>query len=976
MKTLLKLLVVIVAILIALLFILPVAYKSEIINLTKHELNKNVNATIDFEDADISLIKSFPNFNISIYEFNIIGKGEFKNDTLIKIKKISMAVDIFSVINTNNYKIKNIGLISPVANIKVLANGHVNYDIAMPDDISVKSTDNKSNNLNNDTATGFYFDINKFRISNGEINYYDAKKNIKLNVKGLNHILSGKLNADKAILNTNTKIAALNLSYQNVAYISKVAINYRARINANIKDGIYTLGNNELIVNNLALNFDGSVSSIEDGLNLVLSFNSKGNKFKDILSLVPAIYAHNFNEVKTTGTFSVNGFVKGTYNDTHIPAFNISASVENARFKYPDLPKSVQNINIKANISNKGGDADNTIIDIKKIDLQLGDDQFSASAKVSNPFSDPKIDMRAIGDINLYNIKSYYPIDYYKKLRGTISFNVKFDGRLSSIEDKNNITTLDNDNSFVAMGSIVAKGINFIIDEVNDPINIIAAQLNFSPQYIDLVNLKVIIGKSDLEATGKINNYLSYYFNNGVLEGSLISNSIYMNIDKLLAHSTDKNSPQLGNNQSGSTNKPQNKSNSIVELPSNVNFNLKAQFSKLIYDSLNMDNVTGKLTIANNVLQLDNLIMDAVDGKMIVNGSYSTIKPDKPDIDFQINMKNLSIPKAYNNFAIIRNYLPLAKKTTGLLSANFRLSTTLDTKMMPIYSTMNGKGTLSTSKITINDLNSLIQVAEKLNLTEFKHLEIAGINIGFKFVDGKLVVKPTKFSYKNIDGEIEGWTGFDKSIGYTLKVKVPRKEFGDEANKLLDGLLAQANSYGANFTVSDKIPISIFIDGTIDNPKVSTTFTKENSKKAVKNTEQVIKEVVKNEKDKFGKDASAKAKQIIDDANKQAKQIIEEAEKQAKLIKENASKAKKDLLSETDKQAKALIAEGKKNGVIAEMAANEAAKQLVSGVQNNADNIIKEANKKADDIIKTAKATSAKLRKEADIQAKKVGGTK
>jgi vacuolar-type H+-ATPase subunit H len=443
-----------------------------------------------------------------------------------------------------------------------------------------------------------------------------------------------------------------------------------------------------------------------------------------------------------------------------------------------------------------------------------------------------------------------------------------------------------------------------------------------------------------------------------------------------MAHNTGKSPSQTGGTKSESADKPQSKTTSIVEIPSNVNFSLKSEFSKLIYDSLNMDNVTGKLSIANNVLQIDNLMMDAVDGKMIVNGSYSTVKPDKPEIDFQINMKNLSIPKAYNNFAIIRNYLPLAKKTTGTLSANFKLSTALDEKMMPIYSTMNGKGTLSTSKITINDLNSLLQVANKLNLTEFKHLEVNGININFMFVDGKLVVKPTKVNYKNIDGEIEGWTGFDKTIDYTLNVEVPRKEFGSDANKLLDGLLAQANSYGANFTVSDKIPISIFIGGTLDNPKVSTAFTKGNSSTDAKNTEQVIKEVVKKEKDKLSKDASAKAKKIIDDADKQAKQIIKEAEKQAKLIKENASQAKKDLLSETDKQAKALIAEGKKNGPIAEMAANEAAKQLVSGVQDNADNIIKEANKKADDIIKNAKATSRKLREEADIQAKKAGGAK
>jgi len=62
MKTLLKILAVIIIIFIGLLFILPIVYKSEIIRLTKIEINKSVNATIDFKDIDLSLITSFPDF--------------------------------------------------------------------------------------------------------------------------------------------------------------------------------------------------------------------------------------------------------------------------------------------------------------------------------------------------------------------------------------------------------------------------------------------------------------------------------------------------------------------------------------------------------------------------------------------------------------------------------------------------------------------------------------------------------------------------------------------------------------------------------------------------------------------------------------------------------------------------------------------------------------------------------------------------
>ncbi|MFK5857477.1 MAG: AsmA-like C-terminal region-containing protein [Bacteroidota bacterium] len=967
MKILLKILAALIVIVIVLIFILPAIYKSEIISLTKNELNKNVNATIDFDNIDLSLFSSFPDFNISIYGLNIVGKNEFEKDTLIKIERISMALDLFSVINSDSYRIKGIKVYSPIVNIKVLENGKSNYDISLPH-TDAENVNSKDNSTDNDS--GFNLDINKFHISQGELTYCNAELNTQVYLSGLNHTLSGKLATDDVVLFTNTKIASLTLIYEDIPYLSNVAVVYKASIDADIINEIYTLGKNELIINDLFTSFDGTVSYIEDDLNLILTFNSVGNKFKDILSLVPAIYANDFGKIETEGKFSINGFVKGVYSDKHIPSFNISASVDDAMFKYPDLPGSVKNIVVEANISNTGGDIDNTIIDIGKLNMMLGKNQFSANVKISTPISDPNIDTRIIGEINLADIKNFYPIEGGDELVGDLSFNVKFEGALSSIEE-NNLTS--GDNRFIAMGSILARDINYKTSTIKDPINIVTVQLNFSPKYLDLVSFNATTGKNNIQATGKIVNYLPYYFNNGKLGGNLIINSSYLNIDELLSVPDVESSSSM-DNKPANQGHTEGTSDFIVEIPDNINFTVLAKFQKLIYDSLEMDNVTGKLILNNRILQIKNLSMDAVEGKMIVVGSYSTVNLEKPEVDFNLNMKNMSIPDAYNQFAIIRNYLPLAKKTTGLFSADFRLNTVLDNHMLPVYSTTNGSGTLSTTKITINDLNSLTQIAQSLKLINFNSMEIDKIHVNFEFVDGKLEVQPTKFKYQNIDAEIEGWTSFDKSIGYTLKLDVPRSEFGSEANKVIDGLLAQVNSYGANISVSDMIPVSISIDGTLDNPKISTAFNASKSNTIVKEVKETVAEELNKAKEKLSEDAEVKAQKIIDDANKQSKQLIKEAEEQAKLLKTDAAAAKKNLITEADKQAKALIAEGKKNGFVAEMAAKEVAKQLKYEVNNNADAIIEEVKKHADDIIKEAKIASKKLNEEAKKEAKKVRG--
>ena len=91
MKTLFKILGIVVILIIALAFILPIVFKGKIIDLAKEEINKNVNATIDFRDINLSLFKSFPNFNLSIDGLTVVGKDEFISDTLANILSINIS---------------------------------------------------------------------------------------------------------------------------------------------------------------------------------------------------------------------------------------------------------------------------------------------------------------------------------------------------------------------------------------------------------------------------------------------------------------------------------------------------------------------------------------------------------------------------------------------------------------------------------------------------------------------------------------------------------------------------------------------------------------------------------------------------------------------------------------------------------------------------------------------------------------------
>ena len=63
--------------------VLPWLLRDKIIERAKTELNKYLNAVVDFSDVNISLIRNFPYASVRFEDFYISGKDEFVNDTLI-----------------------------------------------------------------------------------------------------------------------------------------------------------------------------------------------------------------------------------------------------------------------------------------------------------------------------------------------------------------------------------------------------------------------------------------------------------------------------------------------------------------------------------------------------------------------------------------------------------------------------------------------------------------------------------------------------------------------------------------------------------------------------------------------------------------------------------------------------------------------------------------------------------------------------
>jgi uncharacterized protein involved in outer membrane biogenesis len=322
--------------LLALAFIIPIVFKKQITNLVKKEINKALTAKVDFKDASLSLFRHFPRVAISVSNISIVGNQTFTGDTLLSAKSIDVSANLISIIKGENIKVGGVYIESPRIFAKVNKEGQPNWDIVR--------SDGDTTNLNAaDTASSpFSLQLKEYTISNGYIKYSDDAGGMYAEIAGLDHKGSGDFNQDAFTLFTDTKTDAVNFTYAGVPYLVNTKTSIDADIAIESNNSKYSFKTDDIALNNLKLSAGGFIQLVNDSTyNMDINFKTPSNEFKDILSLIPAIYKTDFDKIKTDGKAAFEGFAKGTYSPTQLPAYDVKLNVTDGSFQYPDLPKPV-----------------------------------------------------------------------------------------------------------------------------------------------------------------------------------------------------------------------------------------------------------------------------------------------------------------------------------------------------------------------------------------------------------------------------------------------------------------------------------------------------------------------------------------------------------------------------------------------------------------------------------------------------------
>src|SRR4029078_7971512 len=138
-----------------------------------------------------------------------------------------------------------------------------------------------------------------------------------------------------------------------------------------------------------------------------------------------------------------------------------------------------------------------------------------------------------------------------------------------------------------------------------------------------------------------------------------------------------------------------NTSSEPFVVPSNIDLTINAKAAKVKYDKVDYNNINGALILADETIKLQNVKTEALDGTMILNGSYSTrINKKDPAITINYDVKDINVQKAFYAFNTIQKLMPICQFLDGKLHSQLLMTGNLNGNMMPDLNTLSGKGNL------------------------------------------------------------------------------------------------------------------------------------------------------------------------------------------------------------------------------------------------------------------------------------------
>lgn len=921
-----------IALLLILAIVLPILFKPQILQYAQIEINKRVNATVSFDDLNISLFKGFPNLYVSLEGVKVINKAPFQGDTLAMLDEFALRVNLMSLFDLSHIEVYQVTLDHPYVHAHRNALGLANWDIAIPSAEAAAPEEAEAADPNA-PATVYGASLQRFEILHADLAYADDSTKMYARAQDLNFDLSGDLGSARSQLDLGLLIEKVFFRMGGVTYAPGLKVIFDAKVDADLEKKLYVLEDNTFALNAFALKFDGWVAMPGDSIAMDMKLGTKGANFKSLLSLVPAVFLKGYESLRAEGNLQIDGHVHGAMVGKELPSAKIQLGVRNAMLQYEVLPKKADNINIDLVANFNGKNQDATTLDLNRFTVSMAGNPVELTAHVRTPMSDPQVEATAKGHVDLGTVQQIVPLDSMT-LSGILDLDLAAALRQSYIEQKAyDKCKLDGE---LRLQKVELEGV------MPKPVKLEDLNLSLNPETVALNSLVATVGKSDVRMQGKLENFLPFVMTDGVVKGDLTLRSGLLDLNELFPTAEGDPDEDAQKDKDAEGDKPADTTAVDLSILRRVDFVFDAKLDQIYFQKMDIKDAVGKIGLRNANINLEELSCRMLEGKAVISGDFDFTDSIKPKASLKVACDKINVEQSVKTFSDLEKLLPIIQYVRGNVSLDFDAKTDLTPSLSLVLPSVQANGAILSSVLSIHGSPLFTKIGKALKNDYVTNPALKAATIPFHVVDGKVIFAPFKAEIAGISSTVGGEVSLEQTMDMSMTLQIPTSmlgKAGDVANNLMGKL-------SSNLSLGSTVPVLVRATGKVTDPRISFDIAKDTQKQV----EAALKQKVEETK--------ALAREKVREA---ADKLIREAEKRAQQLKDEAETLAQKTVKEAYAQAEKLRAEGASNGVFAKIAADKAAKVIERKGEQAADKIRSEAASRADELIERAKKEAEKL---------------
>jgi hypothetical protein len=718
----------------------PLFFKDKIFDAVDRQIHKYIDADISYNrDATaITILSSFPDLTLSLEDLHLSGKGKFDGDTLIHVEELEVTVDIKKAIN-GSIEVKEIIANQPFIQLIILEDLSANYDIAISDSSSQDAT------ATTDTSAIL---LEHWEINNGRMVYEDRGLDFIMTLNGVSHSGDGVIKGSDINISTLSEIVSANMEFDEVKYMSNDLVKAEVDMLLNLDNFRFTFKENTATINDFPLHADGWFQLNEENFTMDIDYAAPNATFKSFLSLIPALYVEDFEELKANGQFTLKGSAKGVYDDQPeiYPSIVMDIIAKDGTIKYPDMPRSIEDLSMELHLKFMEGDFDqwlaNSFIQLKNLNMQLGPDYLKGNFTLDK-MEDYKADLAT--SVDLSKLNDVFHLGDSTLMEGMINGSVNITGQLSDTTYRNT----------KASGGLTLQNFKYA-DPDNPMVLVTSGQLDFNPAYIELKNLNGKLDQSDFQVTGRVEDYIAYALDDHLLKGKMTLNSGYFNANPFMTDEGDDTTVE------------EEDSVAKVEIPENLDLVFQANIDRLDYTNLSLTNAQGEIAVTKGNINLNDLTFDLLGGKFAINASYLGKPQDNKNFTTEFSIKQLPFSKAIQSLEMVQNFAPIAAYLNGDFSTDLKLTGLLNDEFSPEPTSLTGGGLIKIANAAMKDVPALNQIASTLKTKDLSNTKLKDVIMTATFQDGRLQFDPFDVNLAGMNLTLAGYSMFDGTIDYDV----------------------------------------------------------------------------------------------------------------------------------------------------------------------------------------------------------------